>query len=318
MTIEILAFQPDTQMTHIHDLWHRSLPGRWRVELPELKSVMMAAYASGDHFVALSGDTLVGFAATQTRSVAGESHPRGELMTLFVDPDYRRQGVGRTLLARSLDRLASRGVERVQLGGGGQTYFWPGVPTSNGGAWAFFQSCGWGEAERSYDLVGVLPEYETPNLVSDRIHQIGIAVEMAGPNDGEGLKELVRTHFPAWAEGYVERVDGGTVEDVVVARTGEGVVIGMSSANMPSDQKPGCPWADLKEDTGVIGALGVHPDWREKGIGLALAAKVSENLRDRGANRCFVGWTWLVEWYGRLGYDVWEEYVMSWMDIDDV
>jgi hypothetical protein len=51
---------------------------------------------------------------------------------------------------------------------------------------------------------------------------------------------------------------------------------------------------------------------RENGIGLAIAARVTELLRERGAARSYVGWTWLVDWYGRLGYKVWQEYVMSW------
>jgi len=51
---------------------------------------------------------------------------------------------------------------------------------------------------------------------------------------------------------------------------------------------------------------------REKGIGLALAARVTELLQQRGLGMSYVGWTWLVDWYGRLGYRVWREYVMSW------
>lgn len=52
--------------------------------------------------------------------------------------------------------------------------------------------------------------------------------------------------------------------------------------------------------------------WRGRGVGLALAALVTECLREEGVARSYVGWTWLVDWYGRLGYRVWRTYAMSW------
>jgi predicted N-acetyltransferase YhbS len=50
---------------------------------------------------------------------------------------------------------------------------------------------------------------------------------------------------------------------------------------------------------------------REQGIGLALAARATEIVRERGLARSYVGWTWLVDWYGKLGYRVWQEYIMA-------
>jgi predicted N-acetyltransferase YhbS len=65
-------------------------------------------------------------------------------------------------------------------------------------------------------------------------------------------------------------------------------------------------------ETGGIGVLGVAGGWRERGIGRALAATVTELLRVRGLGRSFVGWTWLTPWYGELGYRACQEHVMSW------
>lgn len=68
----------------------------------------------------------------------------------------------------------------------------------------------------------------------------------------------------------------------------------------------------LGTNTGGIGVLGVAEPLREQGIGLALAARVTEIVRERSLERSYIGWTWLVDWYGRLGYKVWQEYIMSW------
>jgi hypothetical protein len=34
-------------------------------------------------------------------------------------------------------------------------------------------------------------------------------------------------------------------------------------------------------------------------------------LRARNAKTSYLGWTWLVDWYGQLGYRVWREYKMA-------
>lgn len=110
-------------------------------------------------------------------------------------------------------------------------------------------------------------------------------------------------------------VERGGCGDVVVARHPEWGIVGISCAEHPyaSWRRGNFAWALLLgEDTGCLGPLGVAASVRENGIGLAITARVTELLRDRGAAKSYVSWTWLVDWYGRLGYKVWQEYVMSW------
>ena len=61
----------------------------------------------------------------------------------------------------------------------------------------------------------------------------------------------------------------------------------------------------------MSGLSGVAEEAREQGIGLALAARVTERIRVRELTTSFVGYAWLVDWYGRLGYRVWCEHWMS-------
>jgi GNAT superfamily N-acetyltransferase len=53
---------------------------------------------------------------------------------------------------------------------------------------------------------------------------------------------------------------------------------------------------------------------RGRGIGMALTARGTEIARDRGARTGFIGYTHLAGWYAKLGYTVWEEYIMSWSE----
>jgi predicted N-acetyltransferase YhbS len=73
------------------------------------------------------------------------------------------------------------------------------------------------------------------------------------------------------------------------------------------------PWTQLLgENTGGIGPLGVAESLRGNGIGLALAARVTELLHQRGMETSYIGYTWLLDWYGKLGYRLWRDYTMSW------
>jgi pimeloyl-ACP methyl ester carboxylesterase/GNAT superfamily N-acetyltransferase len=315
-------YHPADDKAQVYGLWQRALGGQWPLSQSTFHAITIGnpAYQAGDHLVALSDDDndddkIVGFAGTQSWSVPGEPVPCGEILLVMVDPAYRRRGVGRALLKRALVVLKRRGVNRAQLGGGAFDYFWPGVPADLSGAWPFFEACGWEAAEHSYDLVLDLDGYATPPGIYERIRLPSITIETARPKDGPALLAFEGQHFPAWLHYYQEIVERGGCGDVVVARHPERGIVGTSCA-----EHPHAPWRRgnfvwallLGEDTGCLGPLGVAASVRENGIGLAIAARVTELLRERGAARSYVGWTWLVDWYGRLGYKVWQEYVMSW------
>lgn len=44
------------------------------------------------------------------------------------------------------------------------------------------------------------------------------------------------------------------------------------------------------------------------------ALPAEEWLRQRGVGNCCIGWTWLLDFYGRLGYRPWRSYAMSWRE----
>jgi beta-N-acetylhexosaminidase len=238
----------------------------------------------------------------------------GAVLVVVVDPGHRRRGVGRALLEGALARLRSLGVRRVQLGGGGHWYFWPGVPVDLPDAWPFFAALGWEEAERSFDLVCPLGDYAPPPGVLDRVRAQGVTVGEATAGDLPAALAFEREHFPGWLAGFERAAAGDAHRVVVLARAATGGVVGTALVGAPAPAgPPAVIWdALLGRDTGTIGGVGVAPAARGRGVGLAVAACATEVLRARGAARSHAGWTWLVDWYGRLGYRPWREYRMSW------
>ena len=75
------------------------------------RDLFLELYADcGDlFFVALRGESLTGY------SVACARPPRAELVSIAVDPRFRRMGVAQALLRRTILRLRRNGIERLSL-----------------------------------------------------------------------------------------------------------------------------------------------------------------------------------------------------------
>lgn len=89
--------------------------------------------------VALSRGRLLGFAIGYLRRPG-----QGGVLTLDVEPEQRRRGVGRALFAELLARLERAGASEVRLE----------VDVRNAGAQAFYRSFGFGKLGRIPDYYG--------------------------------------------------------------------------------------------------------------------------------------------------------------------
>lgn len=311
--VEIRPYDPQRDAPPVYALWQQTAGHLWPLPYDTFQAVTVAnpAYRAGDHFVALAGQEIVGWAATQLRQETPA--PQGHLMLLLVAPAHQRRGIGRRLHDHALASLKQRGAAQIQLGGG-YYYLWQGVPINLPGAWPFFQACGWTESERSFDLLRELAGYATPPAIYARLSPT-LTIAQATPADEEAILAFEAQHFPHWLRYYQNVLRHHGHADIVVAKEARQGIVGASFVIAPR-----AAWWDyefrwlslLGENTGGVGPLGVAESMREQGIGLALAARVTELLHQRGIQNSYIGWTWLVDWYGKLGYRVWQEYIMSW------
>jgi putative acetyltransferase len=99
----------DRDYDAVHALW-KATPGIGLSEADERGNIAsFLAYNRGLSFVAETGASLAG-------AVLGSfDGRRGYLHHLAVAPGRRRAGIGRTLVARSLEALRARGVRRCHI-----------------------------------------------------------------------------------------------------------------------------------------------------------------------------------------------------------
>ena len=315
--IQIHRYDPAVDEPRLLELWDGSFGGRidgtnWPLTLSWLRDVALTGENNPDHLLADIEGQAAGFALIQ---VDKNNPPRGSLLALAVHPNYRGRGVGRILHHAALERLRAKGVEQVQLGAGAFSYFWPGVPIDLPGAWAFFQALGWSEAERSYDLIRSLDDYQTPAWVWERVRGLGVDFVTADEAKLErAVVDFVAVEEPEWKAYFAQAALEERGQDILLAcRTGGGEILGACLLESPSQR-----WAlRLRQPVRAPGCILTAQAAQGQGIGMALTARATEILQARGCRTSFLGWTWLVDWYGKLGYTIWQEYIMSWKDLKE-
>ena len=234
------------------------------------------------------------------------------LTVLLVDPRTHRQGIGTKLIKRVAAVLKANKVRRLELGAGKSSYFWPGLPAEQDAAWLFFTRHGFQEQESSEDLVRTLDGYETPPWVHARQVANRTEVRLASLERADQINEFEHKYFPMWAQYFRGEMQQGRHENILFAEGPSHNIYGTVLINGQGS----LPWREHSgKRFGTLNTLGVAPHKRGQGIGLALTAKAMTLLQERGCSSCYIQWTGLANWYGKLGATRHAHYRMAYKDM---
>jgi len=310
--VHIVPYDPGIHSAAVYSIWERCFGERWPITAGIWREVTEAALSNAEahQLVATdAGGRILAYMGSELR--AGKAR-EASIVLLMVDPESQRLGIGTRLLNSALETFRANQVSSVHLGAHAEKPFWNGIPACLPGAQRFFEQHGWDLYEKSYDLVADLRGFQAPGWVLERPRQHGACIRVAGTEDVPGLLSFLGREFADWRPWFVREVEKRGTDGILIAVQAEQVVGTLLMSDVRSTDWTGWQWrALLGEDMGAIGAVGVAESQRDKGIGLAMVAQASGILRDRGIRHCFIHWTWLVDWYGRLGYQAWGEYWMA-------
>jgi beta-N-acetylhexosaminidase len=311
--IDLRPYHQLADSAAVYTLWQTVMGEQWPIAAADFQHLLTGSplYQAGDCVVACQGDRIVGFAAAQL----DRNNPElASIPALFVGPPFQRRGIGTALHASALEHLRAIGAGRVQLGGGGYGYFWPGVPTNLPAARPFFEAQGWAFSEPCYDLAQRMEEYRSPDDPA-----AGALIELAAPGDATALLEFERAEFPHWLGAFQSTVNVGDFHDLLIARDpASGAIVGsliLFSPGAHPSRVDGFWKAILGNPLGEIGCVGVAEALHGQGIGSALVARASDILKQRGVVSVHIGWVYRVNFYGRLGYAPWRAFDMSWRNL---
>ena len=297
--IMIRQLDINTDGEPLYKLWDKVLGDMWRIK----KDVFLKTIESGGvegSYAAIKEGVTVGFVITKIGK-------KGEVMVIMVDKKWQRQGIGTELMTKAVEYFKANGISEIQLGAGANPYLWPGVPDSLSHAISFFEKLGWEYDEESLDMVGDLGGYVTPAEIFRSINELGINLVIANKTEEKEIIEFEKANFSQWVKYFESALAGESGEEVLIAIDRNNEILGTALVG----KKP-IIWNEiLGNKVGTMGALGVKESARGQGIGMAMAAKATEMLKEEGLDKSYLGWTWLVDWYGKLGYKVWRKYKMS-------
>lgn len=317
--VAVRSYQAGSDAAGAYALWGQTLGSAWPLTRRMFANVVDGAATGtpGTCFVATEHGRIVGFIASAIHRPAsgdrGSGSGIGFIPVLLVAPDAQRRGIGTALHDTALDHLRSAGTRGAQLGGG-LIRFWPGIPRNLPAAVAFFQARGWDCGEIGYDLLQDLRPFTTPAALQERLAKAPFRIAPGVADDMPELLAFQDREFPFWADAYRDAAHYGDYDDALLARDAAGRLVGALLMVTPRSHpdRTDAPWAELFGGRlGGLGAVGVAADQRGSGVGIALVARGTEALRERGARYSFIGWTTLVDFYGRVGYTVWRDYTLG-------
>jgi GNAT superfamily N-acetyltransferase len=287
MSIAVRAFDPTAHREALERLWTHALDSTWPLDPDALEVIR-------EGLVAEHGGEVVGVVAVDG----------GSIPLLLVAPSAQRMGIGGALHAAALELLRKRGAERVSVGSGGEDHLWPGVPANLPAAVGFFEAHGWAWDHVTIDLVRDLRGYVDPIEAVVGAASDGISLAVAEAADLPEVLAFEDANFPEWLE-YFRRGESS----ILAARDSEGTILGTLLFRGPG--RVSRFWRLLGVESASIACVGVAEGAQGRGVGSALVARASELLRDAGARVCLIDWVVRTDFYRRVGYEPWREYLMA-------
>ena len=244
--------------------------------------------------------TLQGFLTAKVKD------DKGVITFIFVSKEFRKQGMGRKLMNQALEFFKAEGVKKIYVGAKIGSYFWPGIP-KNLNCEKFFEKFGFEvKDEGLVDMYQDISNYIPPTGAYDALTKENVNIAYATEESGQKILEFAKVNFPNWYDYYKNHIDNGEFENVFYASINDEVV-GVSVL-----WQNDCNWKILFENNvGGGGALGVAEKWQGKSIGLAMKSWGTERIKEKGIKYVWISWTYAIDFYKKLGFEVWREYFMG-------
>jgi mycothiol synthase len=256
-----------------------------------------------DMVVATVGDRIAGYGWVdwvETSDGKREYRTRGH-----VDPPWRRQGVGSTILAHNEARLleiaAGHPDDRPRV-------FGSFAPERRVGAVALITGAGYQPVRYFFDMV-------RPTLDEVRLPPLPEGLEVRAVNDEEGYRRL----FSADTEAFLDHWGGFDASEAsfqqwlndpnfdpslfVIAWDGDEIAGGVINAIDTEENEA------LDRRRGLLDSVFVRRPWRRRGLAAALVGRSLALLRERGMTSAWLGVdadnpTGALGVYERAGFEV--------------
>ncbi len=252
-------------------------------------------------FCAKEGSVVTGFsiATTVHISYAGRSPLPGCIPVVAVREKHRRKRLGTALLKKSEEYLVKQGVEKMQIGYPtylrGTVLSILGIDTRWQGALKFFENQGYAPREAIDSMSLKIESRKIYEEVAENMEkQKGIVSGSLAPDDTDAFMKFLQNGFPdSWYEQFSHLYSKNLIncEEVLIMKQ-NGKIAGFAGPFHVAE----CG------DTCGIG-LGIDPELRGKGLGLALLYGIIRMVCQHGGKKITLfGAVDKINYYGKAGF----------------
>lgn len=212
---------------------------------------------------------------------------------LCVIPEYRGKGLGSSLLRESEIFIAESGFDCAVLGGQDSELFigavtpeeqWEGLHNK------FFEREGYHASSGCIEMKMSLKDFD-PDKLDIPPCSNNVSFSYIDAEDKEELCRAVSAVSPDWVQYF-------TFESPVLAAKLDSRIVGFCIV----DENADTIISSGSNKVASIGCVGVIPEMRKHGVGLAMVAEAVRDVSQKGCSDAFIHYTYLEQWYGRLGF----------------
>ncbi|RSM46596.1 GNAT family N-acetyltransferase [Actinoplanes sp. ATCC 53533] len=232
--------------------------------------------------VSVSGARVIGVVLG---SVSHRDRSIGHVDLIAVDPQERRRGVARALVARIEGALAGLGAGDVVVAGNAPYYAWPGIDVRYTPAICAAMAFGFEQDQPAWnmtvDLAGDAPGATAGDEA--RLAEEGITVRRATAEDVPALVRFTLTNFGEGWAGEITHSVGRDQAGCHLALAKDGAILGFAAYG---SSRP--TW---------FGPMGTAPAARGLGIGALLLRRCLADQRAAGHSQVQIGWVGPLPFY---------------------
>lgn len=228
---------------------------------------------------------------------------------IYVLPEFRKQGIGSTLLKKVEERFKTLGKSVMKLGSDYSPFF-PGLPIDLANFRNWFINRGFEVGRQTHDLIR-----KTENKNKLRIENSDkFTFRIANLKDKDAIISFVERNWPGrWTMETIEYFDnGGDGSEYLICLNAKEEICGFAKVCRPDTKEKyisfSMTWRNRFKALGGIGPLGIDPEYRRHHLGSDLVSSAINHLIDEDASDIIIDWTGLLEFYRHMGFEVWKAY----------
>lgn len=307
--MKIINLEQYDKVEQIYQIWNAEYGNIFPISAELFNRNIENVYMKAS-YVAIDDGKLIGFVIGKVWHDVYEIKGYNEIgwiSLIYVTPKYRKLGIGTSLLNASIDALKDYGVSIINIGKDYNNFF-PGLPIDLIKYQTWFQNRGFEYTYQTHDLISRNNKNKL-KIVNNNYKFIS-----AKDFDKNLVIKFIEKNWPGrWTKEAIDYyANGGNGNEYLICLNDKNEICAFSKVCFPTTFvkhiSNSHTWRARFEALGGIGPLGVAPSYRGNHLGYDIVAAAVNSLIDAGVTEIIIDWTGLLDFYRKLGFEVWKSY----------